>query len=70
MRISVKLRLNTTALQSPVTAPEVLTLVPGANEIEYQSDLDLYCEVAAMSGPKCGLGVADFNGKLLVCGKY
>lgn len=42
----------------------------------YQSDEDgdqqpeLFCEVAAMSGPKCGLGVAEWNGKLLVCGGY
>ncbi|XP_055390528.1 influenza virus NS1A-binding protein homolog isoform X2 [Condylostylus longicornis] len=34
------------------------------------SELELFCEVATMSGPKCGLGVADFNGKLWVCGGY
>lgn len=31
---------------------------------------ETFCEVAPMSGPKCGLGVADWNGKLLVCGGY
>lgn len=31
---------------------------------------ELFCEVATMSGPKCGLGVAEWDGKLLVCGGY
>lgn len=31
---------------------------------------ETFCEVAPMSGPKCGLGVAEWNGKLLVCGGY
>lgn len=31
---------------------------------------ETFCEMAAMSGPKCGLGVAEWDGKLLVCGGY
>lgn len=31
---------------------------------------ETFCEMAAMSGPKCGLGVAEWDGKLLVCGGF
>lgn len=31
---------------------------------------ETFCEMAAMSGPKCGLGVAEWDGKLLICGGY
>lgn len=35
-------------------------------DIEINQEPELFCEVATMSGPKCGLGVAELNGKLLV----
>lgn len=38
------------------------------NDLNQQPEL--FCEVATMSGPKCGLGVAEWDGKLLVCGGY
>lgn len=31
---------------------------------------ETFCEMTAMSEPKCGLGVAEWDGKLLVCGGY
>lgn len=31
---------------------------------------EMFCEVAPMSGPKCGLGVTEWNGQLLVAGGY
>lgn len=37
---------------------------------ELNQQPELFCEVAAMSGPKCGLGVAEWNGRLVVCGGY
>lgn len=37
---------------------------------ELNQQPELFCEVATMSGPKCGLGVAEWDGKLLVCGGY
>lgn len=40
------------------------------NRLDDFEQPELFCEVAAMSGPKCGLGVAEWNGKLLVCGGY
>lgn len=46
----------------------------GSINAKCDDDLDqqpeLFCEVATMSGPKCGLGVAEWDGKLLVCGGY
>lgn len=41
-----------------------------ANRLADFEQPELFCEVAAMSGPKCGLGVAEWDGKLLVCGGY
>lgn len=67
-RMSVKLRLNTVS-SSPINTPENVASVTGG-EKGYKDQLELFCEVAAMSGPKCGLGVADVDGKLLVCGGY
>lgn len=40
------------------------------NRLDDFEQPELFCEVAAMSGPKCGLGVAEWDGKLLVCGGY
>lgn len=31
---------------------------------------ELFCEVATMSESKCGLGVAELDGKLIVVGGY
>lgn len=39
-------------------------------EEEINQQPELFCEVATMTGPKCGLGVAEWNRKLLVCGGY
>lgn len=44
--------------------------INGQFDSEYIQQPELFCEVATMSGPKCGLGVAEWNGKLLVCGGY
>lgn len=44
--------------------------INGQCENENIQQPELFCEIAAMSGPKCGLGVAEWNGKLLVCGGY
>lgn len=38
--------------------------------LDLGEQLETFCEMAAMSGPKCGLGVAEWDGKLLVCGGY
>ncbi|GAB0087833.1 influenza virus NS1A-binding protein isoform X1 [Sergentomyia squamirostris] len=68
-RISIQLRLNTPTSVSPIQTPDVLTL--GQKSTDGESDgPELFCEVATMSGPKCGLGVAELDGKLLVCGGY
>uniref|UniRef100_A0A0K8TMM0 BTB domain-containing protein n=1 Tax=Tabanus bromius TaxID=304241 RepID=A0A0K8TMM0_TABBR len=70
MRISVKLRLNSIATQQSTTSQETTQTCPSSDDSDGKNDLELFCEVAAMSGPKCGLGVADLDGKLLVCGGY
>lgn len=44
--------------------------IDGKLEDETDQAPELFCEVAMMSGPKCGLGVAEWKGKLLVCGGY
>lgn len=73
-RISIQLRLNSPpTIPSPVHVPETINL--NSNLLiedgdEEQQKPELFCEVAAMSGPKCGLGVSEWNGKLLVCGGY
>lgn len=67
-RISIQLRLNMPASISPINTPEMLT--SSTNSVDSDSQPDLFCEMAAMSGPKCGLGVAQLDGKLLVCGGY
>lgn len=80
-RVSVQLRLNLPpTTPSPVHAPECagVSLQPQLSrsntssngsingDIEVNQEPELFCEVATMSGPKCGLGVAELNGKLLV----
>lgn len=80
-RISVQLRLNLPpTTPSPVYAPEsagvsIQSQLSRSNtssngsingDIEINQEPELFCEVATMSGPKCGLGVAELNGKLLV----
>lgn len=80
-RVSVQLRLND-GIRSPVHAPENATSLQSQpifsrsntssngnsvnGDIEINQEPELFCEVATMSGPKCGLGVAELNGKLLV----
>lgn len=66
-RISVQLRLNTPT--TPVPAGSMETSFTNTSE-SAETQADLFCEVATMSGPKCGLGVAELDGKLLVCGGY
>lgn len=65
------------ATPSPV-ATEV-TLLEGKPPIEFilmdekitqLQQPELFCEVATMSESKCGLGVAELNGKLIVVGGY
>lgn len=68
MRMSIKLRLNNVT-PSPTAVPESINLNVARGDAG-DNDLELFCEVATMSGPKCGLGVADLDGKLLVCGGY
>ncbi|CAD7086722.1 unnamed protein product [Hermetia illucens] len=68
MRVSVKMRLNTVN-SSPTASPD-LVKKNTEKAMNGGKDLDLFCEVATMSGPKCGLGVTDLEGKLLVCGGY
>lgn len=70
-RLSIQLRLNIPTTPSPINTPDTLS-----SSVSKEEDLDeslkpeLFCEVATMSGPKCGLGVAELEGKLLVCGGY
>lgn len=80
MRLSIQLRLSLPpTTPSPVHGPENYQLSRSnassngsinANCDDESDKPELFCEVAAMSGPKCGLGVAEFDGKLLVCGGY
>lgn len=84
-RISIQLRLNLPpSTPSPVHVPETINFngTNGSNgtngihierstdEVENDEQPELFCEVAPMSGPKCGLGVSEWDGKLLVCGGY
>lgn len=80
-RVSVQLRLNLPPTTPSPVAPEsagtvLQTQLCRSNtssngsingDIEINQEPELFCEVATMSGPKCGLGVAELNGKLLVC---
>lgn len=80
-RISIQLRLNMPpSSPSPVHMPE-LSYVNGINGAAAkeraldsgsgeEDQPEMFCEVAPMSGPKCGLGVTEWEGKLLVCGGY
>uniref|UniRef100_A0A1L8DLL9 BTB domain-containing protein n=1 Tax=Nyssomyia neivai TaxID=330878 RepID=A0A1L8DLL9_9DIPT len=68
-RISIQLRLNRPTSPSPIQTPDAVTF--GTKSTADEEDApELFCEVAAMSGPKCGLGVAELDGKLFVCGGY
>lgn len=64
-RLSIQLRLNIPTTPSPVNTPEILSVID-----EIQQKPELFCEVATMSGPKCGLGIGELNGKMIVCGGY
>lgn len=68
MRMSVKLRLNI-ASNSPINTPVNVNVVNDIEKVK-KTELEMFCEVATMSGPKCGLGVANLNGKLFVCGMF
>lgn len=70
-RLSIQLRLNVSATPSPINTPDTISSSVSKDEDlgELQKP-ELFCEVATMSGPKCGLGVAELEGKLLVCGGY
>ena len=74
-RLSVLLRLNNpqSKTPSPINTPDMISMATITKEVEEAEEPvelpDLFCEVATMSGPKCGLGVAALKGKLLVCGK-
>ncbi|XP_037051274.1 influenza virus NS1A-binding protein-like isoform X2 [Bradysia coprophila] len=69
-RISIQLRLNLPpTTPSPVHIPDSMSLSSHSTDSELDKP-ELFLEVAAMSAPKCGLGVADWEGKLLVCGGY
>lgn len=70
-RLSIQLRLNIPTTPSPINTPETISATVAKEEEQSGSQKpELFCEVATMSGPKCGLGVAELEGKLLVCGGY
>ncbi|XP_055636407.1 influenza virus NS1A-binding protein-like isoform X2 [Toxorhynchites rutilus septentrionalis] len=70
-RLSIQLRLNVPTTPSPITTPDTISSSVSRDEDLGESQKpELFCEVATMSGPKCGLGVAELEGKLLVCGGY
>ncbi|XP_055539704.1 influenza virus NS1A-binding protein-like isoform X1 [Wyeomyia smithii] len=70
-RLSIQLRLNIPTTPSPINTPDtVSTSVSNEEDLSETQKPELFCEVATMSGPKCGLGVAELEGKLLVCGGY
>uniref|UniRef100_A0A182Q0M1 BTB domain-containing protein n=1 Tax=Anopheles farauti TaxID=69004 RepID=A0A182Q0M1_9DIPT len=70
-RLSIQLRLNIPTTPSPINTPDVMsTSVSRDEDLEECRQPELFCEVATMSGPKCGLGVAELEGKLFVCGGY
>lgn len=71
-RISIQLRLNLPpSTPSPVHVPELMSLMSmSTTELNEEQEPERFCEIAAMSGPKCGLGVSEWSGKLLVCGGY
>lgn len=76
-RISIQSRLNTTPIglttPSPINTPDILANTEQTLEqilVTEAEQPELFCEVAGMSEPKCGLGVAELDGKLLVVGGY
>jgi influenza virus NS1A-binding protein len=78
IRTSVHLRLNVSTTPSPVNTPAADSVMMNSyHELggvgmgdSLDAQPELFCELSAMSGPKCGLGVAELDGKLLVCGGY
>jgi influenza virus NS1A-binding protein len=79
-RVSIQLRLNQTVAASEETSSGLTTPSPIAPEKsliiekiiteEQIAQPELFCEVATMSESKCGLGVAELDGKLIVVGGY
>lgn len=84
-RVSIQLRLNqtpneATEIRSGMTTPSPITTEEAFIEgkpiefdqkmIESLEEPELFCEVATMSESKCGLGVAELGGKLIVVGGY
>lgn len=81
-RVSLQLRLNlppttpspvhvpdssaTVSIQSQLSRSNTSSNGSINGDVELNQEPELFCEVATMSGPKCGLGVAELNGKLLV----
>lgn len=47
-----------------------IDFIPIDEQIIQLQQPELFCEVATMSESKCGLGVAELNGKLIVVGGY
>lgn len=83
-RVSIQLRLNQAvpASESGLTTPSPIApesaIIEGkpaddltqVAELITQQQPELFCEVATMSESKCGLGVAELDGKLIVVGGY
>ncbi|XP_019552972.3 influenza virus NS1A-binding protein isoform X1 [Aedes albopictus] len=70
-RLSIQLRLNAPTTPSPINTPDTISSSASKEEdLDESIKPELFCEVATMSGPKCGLGVAELEGKLFVCGGY
>lgn len=82
-RVSIQLRLDQ-AVPAAETSSGMTTPSPIAPEVssfegptieqfvidEQTKQPELFCEVATMSESKCGLGVAELEGKLIVVGGY
>lgn len=71
-RLSIQLRLNIPKTPSPVNTPDTISSSTSRDDFDLDESVkpELFLEVATMSGPKCGLGVAELEGKLFVCGGY
>ena len=85
-RISMQLRLNTPPVNAngsiPLPSPNgVLPDTPlsfkatesldsASNASDDPQTAELFCEMAVMAGSKCSLGVAELDGKMVVCGGY
>lgn len=79
----MQLRLNTPAPvppspiglvpESPLpfkAADSLDSVGTSSNASDDPQTAELFCEVAVMAGSKCSLGVAELDGKMLVCGGY